>query len=88
MSTAPAFDPKPVLALLPNLPGVYRMPGEGGVVVISANQGSEKAGFSYFQKSDLSPRIKLMVAQIVGIETTVVRSESEAFLLENNLIRH
>ncbi|MEK7221968.1 MAG: excinuclease ABC subunit UvrC, partial [Nitrospirota bacterium] len=74
---------------LPEKPGVYLMKGKGGEILYigKANVLADRVR-SYFQKgADLTPKNRLLVASVTDIETMVTRSELEALILENNLIK-
>ncbi|MCK5663010.1 MAG: GIY-YIG nuclease family protein, partial [Thiotrichaceae bacterium] len=82
------FELDNFLKELTSKPGVYHMIDANGVVIyVGKAKNLKKRVNSYFRKSGQSPKTIVMVNQVANIEILVTHTESEALLLENNLIK-
>ncbi|MDP5034890.1 excinuclease ABC subunit UvrC [Alishewanella sp. SMS8] len=82
------FDSKAFLATVPQQPGVYRMFNQGGIVIyVGKAKDLKKRLSSYFRTTVDSVKTRALVGQIASIEFTLTHSETEALILENNLIK-
>lgn len=82
------FDPKAFLKTLPSYPGIYQMLGKDGEVLYVGKASHLKNRVSsYFRQTGLAPKTRALVARICQISVTVTNSETEALLLEQNLIK-
>ena len=87
-ATPEAFDGKLFARSLTAAPGVYRMYGaEDAVLYVGKAASLNKRVASYFNRGPREPRLYAMISQIERIEVTVTRTEGEALLLENQLIK-
>src|SRR5690606_34300745 len=86
--SAPAFDGKAFVRGLSTAPGVYRMYDAADNVLYVGKAGALKKRLaSYFNASPKSARTASMLSQVARMEVTVTRTEAEALLLENQLIK-
>jgi excinuclease ABC subunit C len=87
-SALPAFDGKAFAANLSTAPGVYRMYAADDTLLYVGKAGAlRKRVSSYFSTSPKNARTMAMLAQVARMDVTVTRSEGEALLLENQLIK-
>ncbi len=82
------FDAKAFLARLTSRPGVYQMYAlNGDILYVGKAKNLKKRVSSYFRSKGLAPKTAALVARIHQVEVTVTNSETEALLLEQNLIK-
>jgi excinuclease ABC subunit C len=82
------FDHKAYIASLPKRPGVYRMYGAGQeLLYVGKARSLRDRVATYFAARNVDPKVQALVAQISAIEVTLTNSETEALLLEYNLIK-
>ena len=86
--SADLFDHSRFLANTTQQPGIYQMFGADGAILYVGKAKNLKARLSsYFRKTGLTPKTNALVARIARIEVTVTASETEALILEQNLIK-
>jgi excinuclease ABC subunit C len=85
---APAFDAKSFVDSLPARPGVYRMlDAEDQILYVGKARSLKSRVGSYFQASNVHPKVQALVAKTARMEVTITNSDTEALLLEFNLIK-
>ncbi|MGV2835793.1 excinuclease ABC subunit UvrC [Pseudomonas shirazensis] len=85
---SPIFDASAFLATCSGRPGVYRMfDAEARLLYVGKAKNLKKRLASYFRKTGLAPKPAALVARIAQVETTITANETEALLLEQNLIK-
>ena len=82
------FDPKLFVDSLPGRPGVYRMLDiDGQILYVGKARNLKSRVSSYFQPSNVQPKVQALIAKTVNMEVTITNSDTEALLLEYNLIK-
>jgi excinuclease ABC subunit C len=82
------FDSRAFLKNVTGKPGIYRMyNAEGKVLYVGKARNLKKRLQSYFRNTGLTPKTALLMSQVADVDVTVTHTESEALLLENNLIK-
>ena len=83
-----AFDAKSFVDTLPARPGVYRMLDTSGAILYVGKARNLKSRVgSYFQPSNVHPKVQALVVKTASMEVTITNSDTEALLLEFNLIK-
>src|SRR5579862_7353541 len=87
-ATSPPFDAKGFVDSLPARPGVYRMlDAQGTILYVGKARNLKSRVSSYFQPSNVQPKVQALVAKTANMEVTITNSDTEALLLEYNLIK-
>ena len=82
------FDARAFVDSLPGRPGVYRMlDAEGQILYVGKARNLKSRVASYFQPSNVQPKVQALIAKTAGMEVTITNSDTEALLLEYNLIK-
>src|SRR5271165_7572342 len=88
VDTPVPFDAKSFVDALPGRPGVYRMlDAQGGILYVGKARNLKSRVGSYFQPSNVQPKVQALVGKTVSMEVTITNSDTEALLLEYNLIK-